>query len=92
LLAPSAHGQPLQVLVEVMDPSEDPRLVHTGPHSWIPAEEGVYVLGIARTQIMGPPVLVYRDRAHAERVIAGTSARMLSFSELDDWWRSHVEE
>ena len=91
LYAPSPHGQPLQVLVEVMDPSEDPNLVHSGPHPWIPAEVGVYVVGISRTQIMGPPVLVYRDRASAEKVVAGTSAQVLSYSELADWWQGHME-
>ncbi len=86
LEAPSPHGKPSQVLVEVMEPEEDPRESHTGPHPWIPAEEGVYVVGIERSGIMGAPVLVYRSRADAERVTLGTTARILDYEALRRWW------
>jgi len=84
--APSPHGTPAQVLVEVLQPTQDPAESHTGDHPWIAAEEGVYVVGIERKRIMGPPVLVYRDRVSAEQVIAGTSAKIMSWDELGSWW------
>jgi thiamine biosynthesis lipoprotein len=86
LEAPSPHGAPSQVLVEAMDPSEDPSESHTGPHPWVPAELGVYVVGIERRGIMGAPVLVYRSQESAQRVALGTSARILDFEELKRWW------
>jgi len=86
LAAPSPHGAPVRVLVEVMEPTQDPAESHTGDHPWIDAEAGVYVVGIERPRVMGAAVLVYRDRAAAEAVIAGTSAKILSWSELEPWW------
>ncbi|MGI9431584.1 MAG: nitrous oxide reductase accessory protein NosL [Myxococcota bacterium] len=91
LEAPSPHGDPASVLVEVMDPSEDPWETHVGAHPWIPAHDGVYVVGVRQRQIMGPPVLVYRDRGSAERVIAGTDGRVLDYPELVRWWRDQQE-
>jgi nitrous oxide reductase accessory protein NosL len=84
--APSPHGAPTRVLVEVLQPTQDPAESHTGAHPWIAAEEGVYVVGIERKRIMGAPVLIYRDRAAAEQVTAGTSAKILSWDELGPWW------
>lgn len=86
LAAPSPHGAPARVLVEVLQPTQDPALSHTGAHPWIVAEEGVYVVGIERERIMGAPVLIYRDRAAAEQMAVGTSAKILSWSELGSWW------
>jgi thiamine biosynthesis lipoprotein len=87
LEVPSPHGAPEQVFVEIMEPTEDPLESHTAPHPWIPAEEAVYLVGIARRGIMGPPVLVYRTRADAEQVAAGSSATILDFDGLREWWR-----
>jgi nitrous oxide reductase accessory protein NosL len=84
--APSPHGAPVRVLVEVLQPSQDPAESHTGAHPWIDAEAGVYVVGIERPQIMGAPVLIYRDRAAAEQMIAGTSAKILRWEDLGPWW------
>jgi nitrous oxide reductase accessory protein NosL len=86
LAAPSPHGAPARVLVEFLQPTQDPAESHTGAHPWIVAEEGVYVVGIERERIMGAPVLIYRDRAAAEQVIVGTSAKILSWNELGSWW------
>jgi nitrous oxide reductase accessory protein NosL len=86
--APSPHGAPMGVLVEVMHPGQQPSDSHTGAHPWIPAEQGVYVVGIERQQIMGPPVLVYRDRAAAEQVAVDPSAKILTWDELRPWWKS----
>jgi nitrous oxide reductase accessory protein NosL len=86
LAAPSPHGAPARVLVEVLQPTQDPAESHTASHPWITAQEGVYVVGIERKLIMGAPVLIYRDRTAAEQVIAGTSAKILSWDELGSWW------
>jgi nitrous oxide reductase accessory protein NosL len=86
LAAPSPHGAPARVLVEVLEPTQDPAESHTGTHPWIAAEDGIYVVGIERPRIMGAPVLIYRDRAAAEQVIAGTSAEILNWDELSAWW------
>jgi nitrous oxide reductase accessory protein NosL len=85
---PSPHGAPEAVLVEVMDPGEDPMETHLGEHPWLPASEAVYVVGIPRRGIMGKPVLVYQSEEEAAQIMVGTEARALRFAELEDWWRS----
>lgn len=87
LQAPSPHGAAATILVEVMDPDEDPMENHREPHPWVPAAEAVYVVGIPRRGIMGEPVLVYRDWHSAEQVTRGTSAALLDFKELEQRWR-----
>ena len=87
LEAPLPHGAPSKVLVELMDPDEDPGETHSGSHAWIPAEDAVYVVGIERRGIMGPPVLTYRSHEAAQQVTEGTNARILEFEELERWWR-----
>ena len=84
---PSPHGAPVKVFVEVMEPSEHPGESHPESHPWIPAEEGVYVVGIPRRRIMGAPVLIYRSHDDAEQVTEGTSATVLDFEGLRSWWQ-----
>lgn len=91
LRVPSPHGAAEAVLVEVMEPSEDPLEIHLAPHPWIPASEAVFVVGIARRSIMGEPVLVYRTEEDAAQVLTGQNARILRFAELERWWLG-VEE
>jgi len=86
LQAPSPHGEPTAIMVEVMDPSEDPMESHTGPHPWVPAAEASYVLGIPRRGIMGEPVLVYRDRATAAAAVEDSAATIVGFDGLERWW------
>lgn len=86
LQAPSPHGAPSSIMVEVMDPSEAPMESHTEPHPWIEAADAIYVVGIPRRGIMGQPVLVYGDAASAAIVLNGTSGEALSFAELERWW------
>ena len=85
--APSPHGRPEAVFVEVMKPEEDPMQAHTGEHPWLSAEDAVYVVGIERQLIMGKPVLAYASKEHAERVMLGQSgSRMLDMDGLRQWW------
>jgi nitrous oxide reductase accessory protein NosL len=92
LEVPSPSGEPLEVLVEVMEPDEDPLASHPEPHPWVSAAEAVYVIGIPRRGIMGEPVLVYVDVETAEQVTAGTSARLVDFAELQRWWAARDDE
>ena len=92
LRVPSPHGTPEAVLVEVMDPSEDPLEIHLAPHPWLAAADAVFVVGIARRSIMGEPVLVYRTLDDAAQVIVGRNARVLRFTELERWWLDLEEE
>lgn len=86
LQAPSPHGAPSSIMVEVMDPSEAPMESHVERHPWIDAVDAIYVVGIPRRGIMGAPVLVYRDPQSAAVVIEGTTGTALGFDELEQWW------
>jgi nitrous oxide reductase accessory protein NosL len=102
LEVPSPSGEPLLVLVEVMEPGEDPLASHAEPHPWLRADAAAFVLGIPRRGIMGEPVLVYADVAIAEQVIArqapaelpaaGSAARVVDFAELKRWWATRDKE
>ena len=92
LQAPSPHGEALAIMVEVMDPDEDPMETHTGPHPWVPAGEATYVLGVRRKGIMGEPVLVYRDRAAAEAAVGAAAAVIVGFDGLERWWNDLHDE
>lgn len=86
--APSPHGAPARVLVEVMQAQQPPAESHTGAHPWIDATAGVYVVDVERPQIMGPPVLVYRDRTAAEQAVAGGPGTILDWEALGPWWQA----
>ena len=92
LQVPSPHGAPEAVLVEAMDPAEDPLEIHLGEHPWIAAAEAYYVVGIPRRSIMGEPVLVYRSADEAAEVARRPGARVLRFAELERWWLELEEE
>lgn len=87
LAAPSPHGRPEAVFVEVMAPDADPAARNAGRHPWLPASEASYVVGVSRPGVMGPPVLSYRERTGAERVAARhEGARVLDYDGLQQWW------
>ena len=88
--APSSHGRPNAIFVEVMEPREDPSQPHTGIHPWVPAEDAFYVVGIERPGIMGEPVLAYASRSDAEAVIARhAGTQILDGVGLREWWDAH---
>ena len=87
LSAPSPHGRADDVWVEVMAPTESPAERGTHAHRWIAASAAFYVVGVERRGIMGPPVLAYAERSHAESV-AGMhdGARVVDLAGLEAWW------
>ncbi len=66
LQAPSPHGKPAGVFVEVAPPTLDPATPATDPQPWRPAEEARYLLGAERRGIMGPPVLSFASARDAD--------------------------
>jgi nitrous oxide reductase accessory protein NosL len=91
LEAPSPHGAPAAVFVEVLSADAPPLKLQTAPHAWMDAESAGYVVGVDRPGIMGAPVLVYRDLESAEHAATGPDATRLDFSGLESWWRSLSE-
>jgi nitrous oxide reductase accessory protein NosL len=91
--APSPHGRVDRIFFESLDPSEDPAISHLEEHAWIGSGNAFFVVGVERKGIMGPPVLVYEDRAAAESVLMRyREARMLDFEALRGWWTRRQEE
>jgi nitrous oxide reductase accessory protein NosL len=90
LQAPSPHGAPAAVLVEVMSPGEDPGVSHVEAHPWVRAEAATFVVGVPRPRIMGEPVLSYRDADSARGAATGPAARLLDFAGLRAWWADAV--
>jgi len=91
LSAPSPHGRVVEVFVEVLEPDEDPNRPHLAPHPWLRADEVAFVIGIERPNIMGEPVLAYRDAEAASQVTArNAGAIVLGFDELKLWWSERV--
>jgi len=90
--APSPHGKVVAIFVESMQASEEPGRAHVDPHPWIAAAEATFVVGIERPDIMGEPVLVYRDGAEAESIVrAHPGSRALDLAGLEIWWQAENE-
>jgi nitrous oxide reductase accessory protein NosL len=88
LEAPSPHGIPADIYVELMEADEDPREISFAEHEWIRAERALYRIGDERPRlIMGVPIMVYRDRPTAEAAIAHGPTEILDWGELQAWWR-----
>jgi copper chaperone NosL len=66
LQSPGPLGHPVQVYVESLPEGFDPTSTDPGPHPWMPAEDGWYVFGADRPQVMGIPALSFADREAAE--------------------------
>ena len=86
--APSPHGAPARVLVEVMQPTQDPAESHTGATHGSSRRRASTWSASNATRIMGAPVLVYRNRAAAEQVDRwATPAKILQLGRaLGPWW------
>ena len=81
--APSPHGSPQAIFVEVNDPqagaplAEDP-----APGEWAAASSLHYVVDIERPHVMGRPVLAYETEAGAERVALQVQGHVIAWPEL----------
>lgn len=85
LQAPSKHGSPVSVFVEVLDPAAAPKEKSTAERPWARAEEAGYVVGVEREGIMGKPVLAYPSAAAAAAAAARHGGQQKSWSELPAW-------
>jgi copper chaperone NosL len=84
LAAPSPHGKPTRVFIEVLDPDVPPAQVKsTTPTRWANAFEAHYVVGVARPGVMGPPVLAYASKNEADRAAAAFGGRAVGWDELE---------
>lgn len=84
LRAPSPHGDPVAIFVEVTpaDEAHDPTILDTRERPWVPAESATYLVGIDRPNIMGPPVLVYDSEAAADDGVARHGGTKKSWAEV----------
>ena len=80
--APSPHGQPVAVYVELMDPSTSPTLLSMEPRPWAQGQETAYVLGLPRTGIMGEPIMAYATEAQADQVIRAHGGHLVEWNDL----------
>ncbi len=85
--APSPHGRAVASFVEVLDPDENPALVLTQPHDWVPAQTASFLVGVQRPGVMGRPLLAYRDREQAESLLhTRGNEQVLNLASLETWW------
>ena len=82
LRAPSRHGKVEAVFVEVLDSTQDPTRVSAEPRPWVRWEAAHFVVGVARSGVMGVPVLAYRDSDDARRIARAHQARVVRYGRL----------
>ncbi|MGE0324740.1 MAG: nitrous oxide reductase accessory protein NosL [Polyangiaceae bacterium] len=82
LLAPSAHGNPEHIFVEVLASSADPSEPKTGSHVWKPAQDAFYVVGVERPGVMGAPVLSYASEGEATSSARRFHGKLRNFEQL----------
>lgn len=62
----NSHGEAAAVYVEVLESVMDPQLRDTDEKEWLLVSETAFVTGVARSGIMGEPVLSFRSVSAAE--------------------------
>ena len=82
LAAPSPHGKPAAVYVEVFGPDDDAATAATDPRPWLFAENAHYVVGGPERPVMGQSVLAYRSAEEARRVAAACGGTALDWAGL----------
>ena len=80
--SPSPHGAAEHIFVETLAREAHPEVHDTRPHPWRDAQEAQYVLGVQRSGIMGPPVMVFATRDQAARTSAKFHGQQHSWSDL----------
>lgn len=84
LRAPSAHGKPKAIFVEVNDPAaRSPKEISKTSRPWIAAAAAHYVVGVERRGVMGTPALAYAAKNDAARVAKRYKAKVVAWSRLE---------
>lgn len=82
---PSAHGKPVEVWVQALPADYDPSsAVGSDTYPWIPAADAVFVVGVARTGVMGVPALSYANRSIAEQAAAKYGGHVVTWAAIED--------
>ena len=82
LAAPSPHGKPAAVFVEVFGPDDDVATEATETRPWLAAEKAHYVVGGPERPVMGQSVLAYRSAEEARRAAAACGGTVLDWAGL----------
>ncbi len=80
--APSSHGKPAAVFVEVMPPEAKASIHDRAALPWAKAANASYVVGFSRPGIMGAPVLVFADTKAAKTAAIRERGRMVDWAGL----------
>ena len=80
--APSPHGRPVAVFVEVMAADADPSNMDTSPRHWSLAEDVSYVVGGIERQVMGETIMTYVDDQTAEEAAVQLNSQAVRWLQL----------
>lgn len=83
LKAPSPHGQPAAIYVEVMGDDATPADLSTETKPLRPAEDVSFVYGGMARPVMGEPVLTFTTRAAADRAAERLHAHATDLAGLE---------
>jgi len=90
LQAPSSHGKPAVIFVEVLAAGDDGNPVSLEPHPWVDAASAFYVVEGAERPVMGESVLAYRNREEAQAMALASGGNVIAWEEVEDFLRSKV--
>jgi len=85
LEAPSSHGKPSAVFVEVLAPGDDGSEVSNGIHPWVLSGTASYVIEGPRRPVMGKPVLAFAKRIDAEEVASAIGGSVVAWEGLQSF-------
>jgi copper chaperone NosL len=80
--APSPHGRIEHVWVEVVEADVDLASTDVSEGTWVESTSAHYVLGVARPNVMGTPVLAFASAADAASAASRLGGRPASWSEV----------
>jgi len=80
--APSKHGKAKAVFVEVLSPGTNPKKNSAAPRPWVRADRAHFVVGVARSGVMGTPALAYRRAEDAAKIAKAHGGRVVSWAGL----------
>lgn len=80
--APSPHGDPSVIYVEVMEPDTAPDDLSTDERAWSDVQDAAFVVGDFPRPVMGRPVLTFADDEIGEAAAERLGGRALTWREL----------